>query len=104
MTSAVEHKYCEIETIMAARTDSISSEEFLSDVTSEHECNFYDSDVGETSVASVDVGPRPYHFEPCRIHRNVERERINNHEEQTESETNCLGTGNCFSFHFVHIL
>ena len=33
---------------MAARADSTSSEQFLSDVTSENECNFYDSDVGET--------------------------------------------------------
>ena len=76
---------------MAARADSTSSEEFLSDVTSENECNFYNSDLGETSVASMDVGPRPYRFEPRRIRRNVEGQRINNHEEQTESETNRLG-------------
>ncbi|XP_068692587.1 uncharacterized protein [Montipora foliosa] len=76
---------------MAACADGTSSEEFLSDVTSENECNFYDSDVGETSVASMDVGPHPYRFKPCRIRRNVKCERINNHKEQTESATNHLG-------------
>ena len=50
-----------------------------------------DSGVGETSVASMDIGPRPYRFEPRRIRHNVEHERINNHEEETESETNRLG-------------
>ena len=69
---------------MAACADGTSSEKFLSDVTSENECNFYDSDVGETSVASMDVGPHPYRFKPHRIRHNVEHERINNNEEQTE--------------------
>ena len=32
---------------MAARADSTSSEKFLSNVTRENKCNFYDSDLGE---------------------------------------------------------
>ena len=74
---------------MAARADSTRSEEILSDVTSENECNFYDSDVAETPEASIDVGPRPYRFEPRRVRRNVETESVN--DEQTESERNRLG-------------
>ena len=74
---------------MAARADSTSSEEILSDVTSGNESNFYDSDVAETSEASIDVGPHPYRFEPRRVRRNVEPESVN--DEQTESETNRLG-------------
>ena len=89
MTSAVEHKYCEIEKFMAARADSTSSEKFLSNVTRENEYNFYDSDVGEISEVFMDVGPCPYRFEPCRIRRNVKPDSIS--EEQTESETNRLG-------------
>ena len=64
---------------MAACADSTSSEEILSDVTSENECNFYNSD----------VAPHPYRFEPSRVRRNVETESVN--DEQTESETNRLG-------------
>ena len=60
VTSAVEHKYCAIEKIEAALpAESTRSKTFLSNVTRENECNFYDSDVGGTSEASTDVGPRP---------------------------------------------
>ena len=50
---------CAIEKITAAPANSTRSETFLSNVTRENECNFYDSDVGETSEASMDAGPRP---------------------------------------------
>ena len=73
---------------MAARASSSSSEEILSDGNDSNECNLYDSDAGETSETSQDVGPRPYRFEPRRVRRNVQPEP---NEEDSESETNRLG-------------
>ena len=92
MTSAGEHKHCAIENttviIMAARANSTSSEEILSDENSSNEYNLYDSDVGEVSENSVDVGPRPYRFEPRRVRRDPQPEP---NEEDGESEMNRLG-------------
>ena len=92
MTSAVEHKHCAIENttviIMAARENSSSSEEILSDENSSNECNLYDSDVGEVSETGVDVGARPFRFEPRRVRRDMQPE---SNEEDGESETNRLG-------------
>ena len=49
MTSAVEHKHCAIKNttviIVAAREDSSSLEEILSDENSLNECNLYDSEL-----------------------------------------------------------
>ena len=55
---------------MAARASSSSSEEILSDGNDSNDCNFYDSEVGEMSETSQDVGPRPYRFEPRRVRGN----------------------------------
>ena len=73
---------------MAARASSSSSEEILSDGNDSNECNLYDSDAGEMSETSQDVGPHPYRFEPRRVRRNVKPEP---NEEDSESETNRLG-------------
>ena len=92
MTSAGEHRHCAIENttviIMAARANSTSSEEILSDENSSNEYNLYDSDVGEVSENSVDVGPRPYRFEPRRVPRDPQPEP---NKEDGERETNRLG-------------
>ena len=91
-TSVVEHKHCAIENttviIMAARANSTSSEEILSDENSSNECNWYDSDVGKVSETTVDVGPRPYRFEPRRVRRDPQPE---SNKEDGKSETICLG-------------
>ena len=55
---------------MAVQASSSSSEEILSDGNDSNDCNLYDSDVGEMSETSQDVGPRPYRFEPRRVWRN----------------------------------
>ena len=92
---------------MAAHADSNSSEKFLSIVTKENEFNFYGSDVGENSEASMDVKTCPYRFEQHRICHNMEPESIN--EEKTKTETNRLGNADwylfLFSFHqyFIYI-
>ena len=59
---------------MAARASRSSSQEILSDGNDSNNCNLYDSDVGEMSETSQDVGPRPYRFEPRRVRRNVQPE------------------------------
>ena len=91
MTSAVEHKHCAIKNttviIIAARENSSSSEEILSDENSSNECNLYDSDVGVLSETGVDVGARPFRFEPGRVRRDMQPESS---EEDGESETNRL--------------
>ena len=56
--------------IMAVQASSSSSEEILSDGNDSNDCNLYDSDVGEMSETSQDVGPRPYRFESRRVWRN----------------------------------
>ena len=73
---------------MAARENSSSSEEILSDENSSNECNLYDSDVGEVSETGVDVGACPFRFEPRRVRRDMQPE---SNEEDGESETNRLG-------------
>ena len=57
---------------MAVRASSSSSEEILSDGNDSNDCNLHDSDVGEMSETSQDVGPRLYRFEPCRVRQNVQ--------------------------------
>ena len=73
---------------MAVRASSSSSEEILSDGNDLNDCNLYDSDVGDMSETSQDVGPRPYRFEPRRVRRNVQPEP---NREVSEIETNRLG-------------
>ena len=73
---------------MAVRASSSSSEEILSDGNDSNNCNLYDSDVGEMSETSQDVGPRPYRFEPRSVRRNVQPEP---NREENEIETNRLG-------------
>ncbi|KAL9961214.1 hypothetical protein ACROYT_G030117 [Oculina patagonica] len=74
---------------MASRKSSSSSEEALSEESSPNALNFYDSDVGELSELSEDVGPRPYRFEPRRVQRNVQER--DDSEPQSEEETDRLG-------------
>ena len=50
--------------------------------------NLYDSDVGEMSETSQDVGSHLYRFEPCRVRQNVQPEP---NREESEIETNQLG-------------
>ena len=59
---------------MAARENSSSSEEVLSNENSSNECNLYDSDIGEVSETSVDVGARPFPLEPRRARRDLQPE------------------------------
>ena len=59
---------------MAERENSTSSEGILSDENSSNECNLYDSDVGEVSDTGVDVGARPFRFEPRRVRRDMQPE------------------------------
>ena len=53
-----------------------------------NKCYLYDSDVGKVPETSVDVGARPFHFEPRRVRRDMQPE---SNEEDGESETNRLG-------------
>ena len=68
--------------------NSSSSEEILADGNDLNDCNLYDSDVGEMSEASQDVGPCLYRFEPRRVQQNVQPEP---NREESEIETNQLG-------------
>ena len=91
MTLAVEHKHCAIKNttviIIAARENSSSSKEILSDKNSSNECNLYDSNVSVLSETAVDVGARPFRFEPGRVWHDMQPE---SNEEDGESETNRL--------------
>ena len=52
---------------MAVRASSSSSEEILSDGNDSNDCNLYESDVGEMSETTQDVGPRLYRFQPRSV-------------------------------------
>ena len=90
--SAVEHKHCAIENttviIMAVRENCSSSKDILTHENSSNECNLHDSDVGEMSETGMDVGARPFHFEPHRVWRDMQPE---SNKENSESEMNPLG-------------
>ena len=73
---------------MAVRASSSSSEEILSDRNDSNDCNLYDSDVGEMSETSQDVGPHLYQFEPCRVQLEPGPEP---NRAESEIETNRLG-------------
>ena len=74
---------------LAALADSTSSGEFLSDLDSYKDGTFYDSDVGETSVTSTDVGPLVINF--INHVQSVIMWSLSTNNEKTESETGCLG-------------
>ena len=73
---------------MAVRASSSSSEEILSDGNDSNDCNLDESDVGEMSETTQDVGPRLYRFEPRSIRRNVQP---GPNREESEIEANRLG-------------